>query len=47
MMRFTLLFKNAIFIKAIMEEGLMAWDNIKDIASLFDEGVKEMYRIAL
>ncbi|ELY3545918.1 hypothetical protein SMX27_004279 [Cronobacter turicensis] len=42
-----LLFKNAIFIKAIMDENLMVWDNIKDIACLFDEEVKEMYRITL
>lgn len=47
MMRFALLFKSAVFIKAIMEGKLMAWDNIKDIASLFDEEVKEMYRITL
>jgi len=47
MMRFTLLFKNTIFIKAIMDENLMVWDNIKDIACLFNEEVKEMYRITL
>ncbi|EOV0648030.1 hypothetical protein ACOIOT_003753 [Cronobacter turicensis] len=40
-----LLFKNAIFIKAIMDEKLMAWDNIKDIAYLFDDETKKMYRL--
>ncbi|EOC0004366.1 hypothetical protein ACI0X4_004276, partial [Cronobacter turicensis] len=40
-----LLFKNAIFIKAIMDENLIVWDNIKDIACLFDEEVKKMYRL--
>ncbi|EOC0256803.1 hypothetical protein ACI0Y9_002676, partial [Cronobacter sakazakii] len=42
-----LLFKNAIFIKAIMDEELIVWDDIKDITCLFDEKVKEMYRITL
>ncbi|EOI3446013.1 hypothetical protein ACMSWW_004080 [Cronobacter turicensis] len=40
-----LLFKNAVFIKAIMDEKLMAWDNIKDIAYLFDDEAKKMYRL--
>ncbi|EPT7056357.1 hypothetical protein P2G72_18155 [Cronobacter sakazakii] len=42
-----LLFKNAIFIKAIMDEELIVWDDIKDITCLFYEKVKEMYRITL
>lgn len=44
-MRFTLLFKNAIFIKAIMDEKLIVWDNIKDIARLFDGEANRMYRL--
>ncbi|EPT8927775.1 hypothetical protein ACVS99_004190 [Cronobacter malonaticus] len=40
-----LLFKNAIFIKAIMDEKLIVWDNIKDITCLFDGEANRMYRL--
>ncbi|HGC6391007.1 TPA: hypothetical protein ACI00M_004228, partial [Cronobacter dublinensis] len=40
-----LLFKNAIFIKAIMDEKLIVWDNIKDITCLFDDEANKMYRL--
>lgn len=40
-----LLFKNAIFIKAIMDEKLIVWDNIRDITCLFDDEANKMYRL--
>ncbi|ELY4815297.1 hypothetical protein SM100_004131, partial [Cronobacter sakazakii] len=42
-----ILFKNAIFIKAIMDEKLIVWDNIKDIICLFDDEANRMYRLSL
>ncbi|EPN1932691.1 hypothetical protein ACTV70_004326 [Cronobacter dublinensis] len=40
-----LLFKRATFIKAIMDEKLIFWDNIKDITCLFDDEANKMYRL--